>query len=113
MSVFHHPPSIGAVPTLADGAPPPPDVQEQVVTNQVRTATQWNDTAEDIAVSNLINEREQVRQTHWLVFAVGVIAVLVCVFGIWWTYNSRMHDRLLASERAAAQQTPYTPETIR
>ena len=113
MHLFHHPPAIGTVPTVGDGAPPSPDVQEQVVTNQVRTAAQWNETAQDMALSNLINEREQVRQTHWLVLAVGLIAILVCLFGLRWTYNDYMHDRLIASERAASQQTPYTPETIR
>ncbi len=113
MVMFRRPPSIGSVPTLTDGAPPDPDIQEQVVTNQVRSASQWNDTDHDMVLSNIINEREDRRQTRWEILALVALTIILFICGSIWTYNSIQHDRLFASEKAAGQQTPYTPETIR
>ena len=112
MRVMRRQPVISQVPTL-DGAPPPLDVQEKVVNNQVHSSRAWNDTAQDIVLNNIINENEEVRDTRWKIIA-GVLVVLALFFyGSWWTYNAYAHDRFVAQERAAGEKTPYTPETIR
>ena len=113
MRIFRRPPAIGTVPTISDGLPPDPDVQEQVVSNQVKAVSQWNDTSYDMALSNIINERDEERQARWQALAGVGVALLVLLIGIIWTQNAIQHDRLVASQRAAAAQTPYTPETIR
>jgi len=111
--IFSRPPAVGQVPTLSDGEPPDLDVQEQVVANQVKAATQWNDTAQDMVLSNIINEREADRETRWQIYAGIAVILLVFLIGLVWNYNNKQHDRLVAYEKAAAVQTPYTPETIR
>jgi hypothetical protein len=113
MKLFKRPPAIGVVPTLADGLPPDPDIQEQVVTNQVRAASQWDATEDDISYSNIVNEREDQRQARWEILALGALTLLLFLYGTIWTYNSIQHDRLFAAEKEAGQQTPYVPENIR
>ena len=83
MRLFGQPPAIGRVPTIGDGEPPPPDVQEQVVSNQVRNAEQWRDTAGDLVLNNIINERESERETRWEVLAVALLAILILILGSW------------------------------
>lgn len=112
MRMFRRPPAIGTIPTI-DGTPPDPDVQEQVVANQVRAAQAWRDTADDLAINNMVNAREQQRETRWEVVVLAVLVVILFFCGLWYTYTNYTHDRAVAAQRSAAQQTPYTPETIR
>ena len=93
--------------------PPDPDIQEQVVTNQVRAANLWDATADDIVIINVINEREDQRQARWEILALGALTLLLFLYGTIWTYNSIQHDKLFAAEKEAGVQTPYTPENIR
>lgn len=113
MKPFNRPPVIGEVPTLGDGEPPDPDIQEQVVSNQVKSAAQWNDTAQDIVMNNIINEREDRRETRWHIVAMCMVALIVLLWGSWYTYANYTHDRVLAAQEQASQEKPYTPETIR
>jgi hypothetical protein len=113
MRKYPRAPTVGQVPTLSDGLPPDLDIQEQVVSNQVRAAGQWDDTAQDMVLSDIINEREEVREIRWETLAIAVVTLVLLIAGIIWTYNSVQQDRLLASEKAAGTRTPYTPETIR
>jgi hypothetical protein len=103
---------VNEMPTL-DGAPPPADVQQQVVSNQVRSARDWNDTAQDIVLNNIVNENDQARQTRWQMVALVMVVLVLLIFGSWWTYNNIMHDRFVERERGEAARTPYTPETVR
>ena len=113
MRLFRNAPAVGQVPTLSDGFPPDLDIQEQVVSNQVRAAAQWNDTERDMVMSDIINERDAERESRRQALVLALVTLLLFVMGLAWTYNSVQHDRLVASEKAAAVQTPYTPETIR
>ena len=47
-----------------------------------------------------------------LIVAPFVIVIVLFVAGCWWTYSSYAHDRLVGQQVSAAQQTPYTPETL-
>lgn len=107
---FRRAPAIGNVPTIRDGAPPHPDLQERVVENQVRTASRWDDTAVDMTVADMVNAEDNVRQTRQQIVVVALICLLVFMLGSWWTYNNYLHDRLFAQEKARAAQTPYVPE---
>lgn len=113
MRLFRNAPAVGQVPTLSDGYPPDPDIQEQVVSNQVKAATQWDDTERDMALSDIINERDSREDSRRQALVLALVTLVLFIVGLAWTYNSLKHDRLVSSEKAASVQTPYTPETIR
>jgi hypothetical protein len=101
------------MPTISDGQPPDPEIQQQVLQNQARTAAQWNDTARDMVISNIVNERERVRETRWELITLAVLGVILLVLGSIYTYNNYVRDRFVEDQRAAAESTPYRPETTR
>jgi hypothetical protein len=113
MRLFRNAPAVGQVPTLSDGYPPDPDIQEQVVSNQVRAANQWEDTERDMVISDIINERDARDDSRRQALVLALVTLFLLIAGIAWTYNSIQHDRMVNTQRAAAVQTPYTPETIR
>jgi hypothetical protein len=113
MRLFRNAPAVGQVPTVSDGYPPDLDIQEQVVSNQVRAAAQWDDTERDMVLSDIINERDAKEDSRRQALILALVTLFLFIVGLAWTYNSIQHDRLVNSQRAAATQTPYTPETIR
>ncbi len=99
-------------PVIPPDLPPDPALKEQVVRNQARTAMQWSDTAADMAVNNIINERDRIEETRWHVLVMGLLAILLAIYGSWWTYHSIVADRAMADQRTVAAQKPYAPEAI-
>lgn len=105
-------PAVATVPTIDDGRAPEPAVQQQVMENQNRAAALWNETERDIAIANIVNEREEIRETRWQMVVLALLAVILLVAGSIYTYNNVQRDRLYAQERNAAIEKPYTPEAI-
>src|SRR5205807_3515995 len=54
-----------AEPAIPPDLPPDADLREQVLRNQTRTAIEWSETTGDLAVNNIVNEREAVPRTRW------------------------------------------------
>src|SRR5687767_824040 len=105
-------PAIATEPTIDDGRPAEPALQRQVMKNQSQTAAMWDETERDIAIANIVHEREEVRATHWQILALAVLAVILLVAGSFYTFRNRQHDQLLAQERSAAIEKPYAPESV-
>ena len=112
MTPMDTPPAAQATPVLPSDLPPDPSLKEQVVRNQARTAIQWSDTTADLAVNNIINERDQIQETRWHILVMGLLAILLAIYGSWWTYNSLINDRALAAQRSAASERPYQPQSV-
>src|SRR6266480_3507838 len=94
-------PAIATTPTIEEGRPAEPGLQRQVLKNQHETAEMWSDTERDIAIANIVNEREEIRETRREIVVIAILAIILFVFGSIYTYRSTQHDRLLAQERSA------------
>ena len=112
MGTQSKPIATNTVPTLTDGQPPAPEIRDNVVRNQTRTAMQWHDTAEDMVLGDIIREREEVRQSHWQMVVLTLVVIAVLVLGSIWTYNNVIRDRMTESNRTAGNEMPFQPETI-
>ncbi len=102
-------PAIATTPTIDDGRPAEPAVQRQVFKNQSKSAALWDETNRDLAVANIVHEREEIRAAHWQILAAVVLAIVVLAAGVFYTFRNVEHDRLLAQERGSAIVTTYAP----
>jgi hypothetical protein len=84
-----------------------------MVSNQVRAARDWNETAEDIVVNNIINENQGVRDSRRELLVLVCLVLVLLVAGSIYTYRAYTNDRFVAQERAEADNTPYRPGTVR
>ena len=108
-----HPQTATEVPTVTDGVPPDPDVQARVVSNQVRAARDWNETAQDLVINNIVNENQEVRESRQQVLVLALVVLVLLVVGSVYAYRTYSHDRFVEQQRTEATNTPYRPETIR
>jgi hypothetical protein len=108
-----HPPTISEVPTITDGTPPEPEMQSRVVSNQVRSARDWNDAAQDIVINNIVNEKQDIRDSRRQILVLAALALVLLVLGSIYTYRNYIQDRFIEREQIEASNTPYRPETIR
>ncbi len=92
--------------------PVDPAVQDRAAANQARAAAAWTDTARDMTIGNIVRARETAREVRVQILAAVALALVLLAIGLIWTVNVTRHDRLVAQETAAGQQTPYTPETV-
>jgi len=95
------------------GSPASPEVVRQVAHNRERSAEQWEDAALDMAVSDIMVEHEREWDTRWMALALAALVVVIGIVGFMWTHRGNAREQAADAQRAAAQQTPYTPETIR
>jgi hypothetical protein len=107
------PPAVAQVPTITDGAPPDPDIQARVVSNQVRSARDWNDTAQDIVINNIVNENQNVRDSRREILVLAILVLVLLVAGSFYAYRNYIQDSFVEQQRVEATNTPYRPETIR
>lgn len=107
------PPAVAQVPSIDDGQPPDPAVQARVVSNQVRAARDWNDTAQDIVVSNIINENQEKRDSRRELLVLAILVIILLIVGTAYTYRNYTQDRFIAQQQREAANTPYRPETVR
>lgn len=107
------PPAVSEVPTITDGEPPDPGVQSRVVSNQVRSARDWNDTAQDIVINNIVNENQSVRDSRRELLLLAVLVLVLLIAGSVYAYRAYDQNEFIERERIEANNTPYRPETIR
>ena len=104
-------PAVATAPTIDNGRSAEPAVQNQVFRNQSKSAALWDETNRDLAVANIVHEREEIRAAHWQILIAAVLAIILLVGGSFYTYRNMQHDRLLAQERGSAVGTSYAPNS--
>lgn len=86
-----------------------PAVGHQVLLNQARTAEQWSETAEDMAINRLVRHRDDVRLAHVSIVLAALVVLCIFVLGFLWTRSEMQRDGMLAAERARSQQVYSAP----
>ena len=107
------PPAVTQTPTITSGEEPPVEIQARMVSNQVRSARDWNDTAQDLVINNIINENQDVRDSRRELLILACLVLVLLVAGSIYTYRTYASDQFIAQERAQGTETPYRPETVR
>jgi hypothetical protein len=113
MKRVSHPPAVSEVPTITDGEPPDRDVQARVVSNQVRAARDWSDTAQDLVINNIVNENQGIRESRREILVLAGLVLVLLILGSIYTYRNYVQDNFAERESIEASNTPYRPETIR
>jgi hypothetical protein len=89
-----------------------PKIEREVRRNQSESADLWDDTDRDIAIANIAAEAERLRNSRRQIIAGLVVCIVLLLAALVYSNRTAEHDRLLAQERQAAAEKPYTPQTI-